>query len=59
MKNEFVLKLLADIEDTNDGILKLSTYRIAPSNEGLGFINNHACDIAHFLKMIKEHLTTE
>jgi hypothetical protein len=57
--NEQIAKLIAEIEDTNDGILKLTGHRQFPTEEGLGFINNHACDIAHFLKMLKELLTTK
>jgi hypothetical protein len=56
--NEQIQKLLAEIEDSNNHILEMSAGRVHPTEEGLGSINNDACDIAFFMKQLKELLTT-
>lgn len=57
--NEQIQKMLAELLDSNEQILKLSGARVTPSEEGLGQINNHACDIYLFAKNLERLLTAK
>lgn len=57
--NSEIQKLLAEIEDSNNKILDASNSRFAPSEEGLGDINNNSCDVSFFLNQLKILLTTK
>jgi hypothetical protein len=57
-KIQKLAKLLLEIEDSNNKVLALSAGRVRPSEQGLGEINNNACDVAFLMKQLKELLTT-
>jgi len=57
--NEQIQKMLAELLDSNEQILKLSGSKVSPSEEGLGNINNHACDIYLFAKNLERLLTQQ
>jgi hypothetical protein len=57
--NEKIAKLLAEIEDSNNHILIETDSRTSPSEEVLGNVNNHACDVAFFLNQLKKLLTAK
>ena len=47
-----ILKLLAEIKDSNNAILELTKGTRKPTDDEVGTINNHACDVAYFLHRI-------
>lgn len=54
--NANVAKLLAEIELSNNAVLDASNGRQKPSEEGLGLINNNACDVNYYLQQLKKLL---
>jgi hypothetical protein len=48
-----ILKLVAELADSNDSILALTRGTRKVTDDEIGTINNHACDVAHFLAKIK------
>lgn len=55
--NEQIQKMLVELLDSNEQILKMSGPRTTPSEEVLGQINNHACDVYLFAKNLERLLT--
>ena len=48
-----ILKLLAEIKDSNNAILELTKGTRKPTDDEVGTINNHACDVAYFLGRVE------
>lgn len=48
-----VLGLISEIKDSNDAILNLTRGTRKPTDDEIGTINNHACDVAHFAARVE------
>ena len=48
-----ILRLLAELKDSNESILALTRGTRKVSDEEIGIINNHACDVGHFAGKIE------
>lgn len=54
-----IQEILKELQFCAEGILDCSGSKGEVTSDNLGNINNYACDIVYYLKMLKENLKTE